>query len=226
MISRNRFFFLSLTSLAYVLLSPVVFFLVKDTLHLMLAWNMALGYLPFLFAYILQKKKMQKPLMAVLLGLWLLFFPNSLYILTDFIYVDAAGFIRAELYQPLVYLRGFLAYLGLFHILFGALIGVALGLSSFESVRINHFSKWNFKPKWLLTALVFLLSSLAIYIGRFLRFNSWDILNIFSIVKQFFKGIDLFTLFFILFFFALHWLLYGLAFLFVDHDHSLETFSG
>ena len=207
---KRRFLFLSLLALAYIAVSPAVFAVVGDTLHLMLAWNMLLAYLPVLFGYLLQRPNPQRWVKIVLTGLWLLFFPNAMYLLTDFIYLEAGNFMQGGTYSPLVYLREFPAYVSMFHIMIGAIIGVGYGLISYDMVATSHFPKLRFKPKWLITMIVFSLSSIGIYIGRFLRFNSWDVLNPFAIIKAFFQQIDWFTLFFVIGLTLIHWLLYGL----------------
>ncbi|HXY17835.1 MAG TPA: DUF1361 domain-containing protein [Candidatus Nitrosopolaris sp.] len=94
--------------------------------------------------------------------LWLFFLPNTWYMLTDFIHVYPTGEI-SELYD--------IAMIGSL-----VITGFILGFTSLYLVHKELFKRFGAKPSAYLVAGVILLSSFAIYLGRDLRWNSWDVI--------------------------------------------------
>jgi len=99
---------------------------------------------------------MRAPALAVLGALWLAFFPNAPYIVTDFVHLS-----RDSL-SPLW-------FDGLTICSFAA-TGLLLGLGSLYLVQ----SAVRRELGWLVVAASLLLGSIGIYLGRFVRLNSWD----------------------------------------------------
>ncbi len=140
-----------------------------------LVWNIFLASVPIIISAVmlwLLKKNIQTKALYVFMGIvWLFFFPNAPYIITDLLHL---GKIPNSLIVYDTFLLFSAAWLGLllgFHSLF-QIEGL---IQHFYSIRIRNI------------CLVFILSitSLGIYIGRFLRFNSWDtIANPVSIVSK------------------------------------------
>lgn len=132
-----------------------------------LVWNLFLAWLPLLFANWLVNTLRHKlwssweALAASLL--WLLFLPNSFYMVSDFIHLGEVK--RVDLLYDAVMFTSFI------------FVGMILGLSSLYRVHLEfrrRFS-WQQTAGWL--AGVFLVCSFAIYLGRDLRWNSWDVLT-------------------------------------------------
>jgi uncharacterized membrane protein len=131
-----------------------------------LNWNLVLAWVPVLLSSALViSLRTRRWLSWQNLGLtaaWLIFLPNTFYLLTDFVHLG--DYDQITLLFDIVL---FLTY---------ALTGVALG---WISVYMVHGELKKRKPRdtrWLLLLLVFLLCSFAMYIGRNLGWNSWDIL--------------------------------------------------
>ena len=98
----------------------------------------------------------------VLLSLWLLFLPNAPYILTDILHLTRAS--HAPAWYDLALL---LSCSGT-----GLLVGY-LSLIDVQSLVARSFSSvWG----WTFALVSLVLSGFAIYLGRFLRWNSWDVL--------------------------------------------------
>ena len=95
-------------------------------------------------------------------GLWLLFLPNAPYILTDILHLTRAT--HAPAWYDLALL---LSCAGT-----GLLIGY-LSLIDVQAVVARCFSP---AIGWMFALVSLLLSGFAIYLGRFLRWNSWDVL--------------------------------------------------
>ena len=131
-----------------------------------LIWNLFLASIPWLIL-----KWLKDEYRAVknnfffygLLALWLLFLPNAPYILTDLFHLSYG--LGVPLWFDLILILSY-AWTGL---LFGV-----LSLLDLESILIHRMEQW--KVSFLVSTALF-LSGFGIYIGRFLRWNSWDIIT-------------------------------------------------
>ncbi len=134
-----------------------VFYTGKFTFTFLL-WNLFLAWLPFLFAWVVY----WRPKTAVFLApLWLLFLPNAPYIVTDLIHLRWHSGVPVW-YDALM-------------IFTFALTGLLLGLVSLylmQSLVARRLGEW---ISWLFVLFVLGLSAYGVYIGRFLRWNSWDV---------------------------------------------------
>lgn len=158
-------------------LELVATFVFYDRLLLRLAmpWNVFLAVLPLLFALgILHREAAGRPLpLTLLLGLvWLVFYPNAPYIITDFIHLNRTQFFD----QTYRFLPDVDAWLGLLHLAVGVIAGCVAGQLSLYLVQGAVARRLGRAAGWWLVAVVSLLSGFAIYIGRFMRFNTWDLL--------------------------------------------------
>ncbi len=104
--------------------------------------------------------------------LWLIFFPNAPYILTDFQHLSAPG-------------EGFPVWYDVLLLMWAAFTGLFLGMISLfmmqEIVR-REFGRW---AGWGFVLLVTGLTAIGVYMGRFLRWNSWDVLAHFGDMARF-----------------------------------------
>lgn len=130
---------------------------------LFLDWNLFLAFIPwFISSVIILKKLQNKKILSIILILsWLLFFPNSPYILTDLFHLGMST--KAPLWYDLILILSF-AWTGL---LYGF-----ISLMDIEKVMENYVGKG--KTTYVTIAFLF-ISGFGIYIGRYLRWNSWDI---------------------------------------------------
>lgn len=133
--------------------------------YLSLNWNLFLAFIPWAISttIIINKLQNKKRLLIILILSWVVFFPNSPYILTDLFHlIHRRG---APLWFDLVLILSF-AWTGL-------LFGIA-SLMDIEQVLQNYMSK----SKTMIATIIFLfVSGYGIYIGRYLRWNSWDIIT-------------------------------------------------
>jgi len=132
-----------------------------------LVWNLFLAWIPYLFAvqaaalYYLFPK--QWWMLIVPGGIWLAFFPNAPYIVTDFFHLEDRLYI--PLWYDILMLTTF------------AWTGVFLAIASLRTMQALvkiHFGKF---LSWVFVAVALSLSGLGIYLGRFERWNSWDLLS-------------------------------------------------
>ncbi len=133
-----------------------------------LVWNLFLAWIPFVLAYFASSLPWRKTLLYLVLPvtafLWLIFFPNAPYILTDLQHL-ARESSAAPVWYDVIMLIWF------------SWTGLLLGLVSLylmHEIVHRNFGRW---VGWLFVFVVSGLSSFGVYLGRFVRFNSWDILN-------------------------------------------------
>jgi len=152
-----------------------------------LLWNLFLAWIPYLLALLIRKvapgpanAPEAQPLRfrpgVVVLGLlWLLFYPNAPYILTDFIHLFRAP-PRLQAGHAFLTENALLWYDIILNAAF-AFIGHFIGLIS---LVILHRKVRELGRRWLGWLLVVLASGLGgygIFLGRFERLNSWFILS-------------------------------------------------
>lgn len=131
-----------------------------------LMWNLFLAWLPYYFSnHLLQYFKLGKATwkLVLLFSLWLLFFPNSPYIITDLFHLMNHG------EMPLWYDLAIIFSI--------AWSGLILGFLSLMQVHYFLIQKFGEFISWILISAIQLLCAYGIYLGRYERFNSWDILT-------------------------------------------------
>jgi uncharacterized membrane protein len=137
----------------------------KDNLFIFLNWNLFLAFLPWALtsvSVLFPKIRNSKIKISRLLISWLIFFPNAPYILTDLIHLRISS--RMPVWYDLLLILSF-AWTGL---LFGF-----LSLWDIEQILGKYL-----KPLYttVISTVLLFIGALGIYIGRYLRWNSWDII--------------------------------------------------
>lgn len=131
-------------------------------MYLFFVWNLFLAALPLKINVHLSKAK-NKIIQWMLFALWLLFFPNSLYVFTDFVHLK-------ERYPVPLWFDAILVFSA-------AMNGLVLAYLSLHQIEIFLKSKFSHNKSTLIVYASLFLSSFGIYLGRFLRMNSWDIIS-------------------------------------------------
>ncbi|NQN52729.1 DUF1361 domain-containing protein [Streptococcus suis] len=128
-----------------------------------LTWNMFLALVALDFAILTNHTKSN--LLKIIAGLlWLFFYPNTFYMVTDIVHMHFANTVLWQRESMIL----FMLYVP--SIFYGVMTGM-------ESLRLI-FSAFSIKSYWIRLFLIgglSLLSSFAIHIGRYARLNSWDI---------------------------------------------------
>lgn len=131
-----------------------------------LHWNLFLAWVPYVVSLLLVGlHRVRAPgwVLAITVVVWLLFLPNAPYILTDFIHLGAIP--GAPLWFDVLLIGAF------------AGTGLLLGMASLLLVHDVVGSRLGSVAGWVLAIGSLALSSIGIYLGRFPRFNSWDVLT-------------------------------------------------
>jgi uncharacterized membrane protein len=133
--------------------------------HTWIAWNVFLAWVPFvlsLVAYARARPGMSGPKALALGGLWLLFFPNAPYIVTDLKHIGSSDVGVPILYDVLLLSAA-------------AWTGLLLGLASLYLMHAVARRFIGVLNAWMLVIGVLAASSFGIYLGRVQRWNSWDV---------------------------------------------------
>lgn len=132
-----------------------------------LVWNLLLAWLPLLFSvrlYAVLRFKLWSSWEAMGLSvLWLIFLPNSFYMISDFIHLQEAPRVDV-LYDALMFTSFIYT-------------GVILGFSSLFLVHTELRRRLSANATRFWIAFTLFICSVAIFVGRDLRWNSWDILT-------------------------------------------------
>ncbi len=152
----------TITSLSLVLL----LFRIKLTqsyFSLFLVWNLFLAALPFLITSGLTgKSSLNKYALMFWFALWLLFLPNAPYIITDLIHL---GHLKAHIALDAVIISA---------CALSGLLFYFISVRDMETLLRIHFSEK--RTSYIIWVVPFLVG-FGIYLGRFLRWNSWDLVQ-------------------------------------------------
>jgi uncharacterized membrane protein len=131
-----------------------------------LLWNLVLAWIPLLLAILVYDRYRAGARLLPLspaLALWLLFLPNAPYIFTDFVHLSRDS--RAPLWYDGIELSAF------------AFTGLLIGFVSLYLVHAVWRNRFGARTGWLGVLVVLALVSVGVYLGRFKRWNSWDLIS-------------------------------------------------
>ncbi|MEM7146583.1 MAG: DUF1361 domain-containing protein [Verrucomicrobiota bacterium] len=133
-----------------------------------LVWNLFLAWLPMILSTaiwgVCRRRRSGNGLFVGLLAcLWLLFFPNAPYLVTDLEHIGKATGAPAW-YDALTYFCYGLA-------------GLLLGFTSLRQLQSLLVERVGAGMSWVFVVTVTVLSAFGTYLGRVLRWNSWDVLR-------------------------------------------------
>nr|WP_321230260.1 DUF1361 domain-containing protein [uncultured Psychroserpens sp.] len=201
----NRFKIISLLTISMAL--SIVLLMIRMKIHqsfylLFLVWNLFLAIIPFAITTgLTSSKKINKLVLFFFFGIWLLFLPNAPYLVTDLMHLTRTD--QSFLWLDILVIMSFA---------FNGLILFFLSLSDMEKLLKRYL-----KPNMIMPLMlsIFGLTAFGIYLGRFLRHNSWEIINnplnifkdIFNIVFQANIEAWIFTLTFGSFLAVSYWML-------------------
>lgn len=134
--------------------------------YIFLPWNLFLAFVPYYITNLIKRnvgviENRFKLLMALMV--WLLFIPNSFYIITDLFHF--------------IHVRSAPKWFDLLLIFSFAWNGILAGLISLRQVETIISLVKGKGYSVIIVVTVMWLSGLGIYIGRFLRYNSWDVIT-------------------------------------------------
>jgi uncharacterized membrane protein len=212
---RNRysiavFVLLNLACLIVILLVAARVAYSDTGRHIGLVWNLFLAWIPFILAYFAHFVSWRRAtlylVIPIIAFLWLIFFPNAPYMLTDLQDLARRSFDAPLWYDVII-------------VVWASWTGMLLGVISLylmQDIIIRTFGR---VTGWIFVFVISALSSFGIYIGRFVRLNSWDILQNPTEVAQDILGLVIdpsrrlaaFTILYTIFFLFVFLLLYSFS---------------
>jgi uncharacterized membrane protein len=147
----------------------LVFFRVQRTgseYFLFMIWNLFLACIPLFASRLLQvahQKRIPDVAQLGLVAVWLAFLPNAPYVITDLIHLQHG--------PTLLY------WFDLAMLLSCGAVGLLLGYSSMFDVHRIIDERFGPRVGWVVASSTLLLSGFGIYLGRALRWNSWDVVT-------------------------------------------------
>jgi uncharacterized membrane protein len=138
--------------------------LTGNPVYTFLLWNLFLGIIPLIPAYLFRKTAANGfswTAFIVFFG-WLFLFPNSPYILTDFVHLHSYEHV------PIWYDAALL--------FFFTLAGMFAGIVSLHWIHKGLDKVFHTSISWMIIASTIVLSGYGVFLGRVLRLNSWDII--------------------------------------------------
>lgn len=137
-----------------------------STRYSFLVWNLFLAWVPLGLALLLKKRlaltSWSTSINILVTLLWLGFLPNSFYIVSDFVHLKATG--EVSIFYDAAMMTSF------------AFNGIVLGYMSLYIMHRQIYKRIKAVDAHIVAAAVLLLCSFAIYLGRYLRWNTWDVL--------------------------------------------------
>lgn len=131
-----------------------------------LVWNLFLAWIPLVTAYFAWVLSLGRKWLYIVIPfialVWIFFLPNAPYIITDFKHL-ADPRADVPIWFDVMMLMWF-SWTGL-------LLGV-VSLYLMQDIVHREFGRW---VSWIMVLIVSALSAMGVYIGRFIRWNSWDV---------------------------------------------------
>lgn len=132
-----------------------------------LVWNLFLAWIPYLcsitFDLLRSPAAPARVARWILAAIWLAFLPNAPYIMTDFIHLSLQP--TSALWFDAIMLLTF------------AWTGLCLGIVSLLAMHEQVRRRFGAVLGWFFAGSVIGLCGIGVYVGRFLRWNSWDLLQ-------------------------------------------------
>ena len=129
-----------------------------------LIWNLFLAWIPFIISTSfkrIQHIKWRKQ--SFVFFIWFLFFPNALYIVTDLIHLDIESTVP-KWYDALLLFSS-------------SITGLLMAFVSLFRMEKFLLLKFNNKMVNMMILVILFFGAFGVYLGRFLRWNSWDIIS-------------------------------------------------
>lgn len=133
---------------------------------LFLPWNLFLACVPLAASRtlrVINQRGASRLAQGALFCLWLLFLPNAPYIVTDLVHVHPPVGIGSWYDTGLV--------------LSCATAGLLVGYLSLRDIQRLVEESFGTTAGWLMASGALLLSGFGVYLGRVLRWNSWDVVT-------------------------------------------------
>ncbi len=143
-----------------ILLVLIRIYLTNSIFYGFMLWNLFLAYMPFFIGKI---PITSKKILFLAFPVWLLFLPNAPYLVTDIFHLQQGNLM--PMWFDLLLLLSF------------SINGLLLYFTSLKNFYKKVAFLYNQQIATLLIYSSIILSSFGMYLGRYLRWNSWEIIS-------------------------------------------------
>lgn len=154
---------LSVFSIALLLVRVTI---THSIFYLFLIWNLFLAFTPLAMSLLIISSRRIKSRWYYLtpaLMVWLLLLPNAPYLITDFVHLKKET--PVPVWFDVLLLASF------------TFSGILIGLAAMKNIYTLLSAHFNRKIAGRAMLAICFLSGFGLYLGRFLRYNSWDVLH-------------------------------------------------
>jgi uncharacterized membrane protein len=152
---------LAMMSALAMVLSIIRLVVTGNPFHVYLGWNLFLGWIPIGLALLAEHRSNSHWKTIIISALWLLFFPNSPYVITDLVHLRPGNY--ALFWHDAIMIFTY------------ALVSLACGLISLYWMQKVWIKAFSARISFVLLLAVFPLTGYGVYLGRVQRWNSWDL---------------------------------------------------
>ncbi|OCN04842.1 hypothetical protein A4S06_10070 [Erysipelotrichaceae bacterium MTC7] len=210
---KKRDTLIILITVGMSILSFITFFINGYMINIALIWNLILASIPVLISG--HVRKTHSKINVILIIIWIVFIPNTFYMVTDFIHLSP-NVISQTSYMQVSDTNNITFWLNLFNMYACVQLGVIYGC-----ISLLDFRKIVGKKIYLYALPVLsIIISFGIYMGRFLRLNSWEFLNVPKIFSSLVDSFDMFSLQFIILFSIFMFIVNGVALIIYQYVES------
>lgn len=173
--------------LIYIAISSVIIYFNINKRYLI--FNAGLSFIPYVVSGFALSKK--DSALFVLIGLFVsvIFYPNAIYMFTDFIHIRTSDYYKI-IGGEVVYVMEAINWIKLGTEVCLITLSMVLSFETFVNILKLIRCHGHKIAELIMLVIASAGTSIAVYIGRFLRFNSWDILKIHTIVSNILKDIS------------------------------------
>ncbi|WP_299556101.1 DUF1361 domain-containing protein [Seonamhaeicola sp.] len=160
----KTFALLSVSIIFSIVLLMIRMKLTHSFFYLFLVWNLFLAVIPFtITTYLVSLPKLNRFGLLFWFGVWLLFLPNAPYIITDLLHLRISR--THLLWLDILVISSFA---------FSGLMLFYLSVLDMKTILKTRIKDNYLKP---LVLFILFLCGFGVYLGRFLRYNSWEIVQ-------------------------------------------------
>jgi uncharacterized membrane protein len=159
------FIHLLLSFFTFITVLVIIRFVYTDQYHFFfLIWNLFLAWVPFCISRVYSNLHTKSiSLQYFIFIIWLLFFPNALYIVTDLVH------LQHKTIMPV--------WFDVILIFSAAMLGIIMAMVSLLRFESYLYKKYRKRIVPAIIAAVVFISCFGVYLGRFLRWNTWDVIS-------------------------------------------------
>lgn len=174
--------------LIYITLSATIIYF--DLNRFYLIFNVGLSLIPFIVSSFCLVNKDNAIICILGILITIIFYPNAVYMFTDLIHIKTS-----EYYIPSSssadYIMDYVNWIKLSIDFLMIFMSMALSYESLVNIlKVIRCYSYKFASA-IIIIIVSIITGIAIYIGRFLRFNSWDFLALVDILRNMIANITL-----------------------------------